>query len=379
MASSVLKIGIDARPLYRPVLKGIGVYVKNLLAHLGRIGGRHRYILFYDKRQECVRRRPAGEAFLECGASLPVGDTFHVWEQICVPWHVLMKEIDVFHATANMTARFQPSPVVVTIHDTKPFEETAGSRRERWYVHGVQPKALRRAAAIICPSEFTRDRVVERLKIPGDRIRVVPNGLDPAFRRTEDPAAEEGFRAKYHLQGPFILFTGGETPSKNITRLIRAYARLKRTEKVPHTLVITGIRSPEVFVDHTREAARLDVDRDVTILGYLSEGELITAYNAAEVFVYPSLMEGFGFPPLEAMACGTPVAASNASSIPEVVGDAALLFDPMNEEEMAAQVHRILTDAALAKELVRKGLERCRLFSWEEAARKNLAVYESVA
>lgn len=371
-----MRIGIDVRSLYRPTLKGIGIYLRNLLLAMGQQGDGNEYHLFYDSRQDLIKRKPEGKQFIDHGSSLKKGDSLFLWEQVRLPQEIKRFKIDLFHSSANTTFWRSSCPVVVTVHDTKLFETPRPSWIEEFYMKGIQPLLLRRATRIICPSAFTRQCVMERLRIPENKVTVVYLGLNQNFKVLNDKERAGKIRQQYGISDEFVFSYGGETPSKNISNLLRAFAYLKKKTEIPHQLVVTGIRSKEVLSMHLREARELGVETSVLILGYLPEDDLVALLNVASVFVYPSLFEGFGFPPIEAMACGVPVAASDATSIPEIVGDAALFFDGRNPQEMADQIYRIIREPRLAEILRQKGFERIRKFSWDETAKKTLRIYQ---
>ncbi len=373
-----MKIGVDVRPLYRPNLKGIGVYLKNLLDEFSRWDKENTYYLFYDERQELVKRKPDGQLFREEGSEISKGDSYYFWDQICLPREIAKNKIDIFHSPANMTSLKKMCPTVVTVHDTKPFEMKGYNFKEEIYTKWLQPKALRAADKIICPSEYTKKCIVEVLKIQPEKITVIYQGLSNRFKVLEDDDAILKVLQRLGVEKEYILFTGGETPAKNISRLIEAFAKLKKQYQIEHQLVITGIRSKKILEKHTQEIKEQSVALDVKILGYVEDDDLIALYNKAVVFVYPSLFEGFGFPPIEAMACGAVVAASNATSIPEVVGDAALMFDGKNVDEMAKQILRLITESNTINELREKGFKRSSQFKWLDTAQKTLNVYKEL-
>jgi glycosyltransferase involved in cell wall biosynthesis len=373
-----MRVGIDARSLYRRDMKGIGTYLENLLPALARLDGTQEYFLYHDGRQDTVDRTPPGASFRQRRISAQTGDRYYFWEQLRLPAQVRWDGIELMHSVANTTPALKGCPTVVTIHDTKLFEARRARPLARLYTRCLQPFALRRADRIICPSEFTKRCVVETLAIAPERVEVVPLAVGERFRVLGAAASIEGVRARYELRRGFILSVGGESPVKNNSRLLSAFARLRERGRIDQQLVITGIRSKSILEAHLAEVKRHAMERDVVILGYVDEADLVSLYNAADAFVYPSLFEGFGFPPLEAMACGVPVAASDATSIPEVVGDAALLFDGRDVARIAEQAERLVTDRELAGELRKKGFEQVKRFSWEETARRTLRVYEEV-
>ncbi|MBI3999904.1 MAG: glycosyltransferase [Candidatus Omnitrophica bacterium] len=370
-----MRIGIDARTLYAPILKGIGVYLENLLNELAKVDQENEYILYYDSRQEIVSRKPKEKNFTEKGIQIGFGDRFYFWEYFCLSQHVKEDKIDVFHFPAN-TASFLNAPTVVTVHDTIAQDVPRKRLFDRFYLNVIQPFILKYVSAVITPSSFSKGCITGRLRISGTKINVIPQGVDSVFLKIEDQKVIEGCKQRYDIQGSYLFNAGGESPWKNVSLLIHAYADLVKECGINEKLVITGIRSSGILEKHLKEVNDLNLASRVIILGYISKEDLVALYNGAEVFVYPSLKEGFGFPPLEAMACGTPVAASNAASIPEVVGDAGILFDATKVESIASAIKQVLKDSQLKEALRQKGLARAKEFSWEQTARTTMEVYK---
>jgi glycosyltransferase involved in cell wall biosynthesis len=258
--------------------------------------------------------------------------------------------------------------IIVTVHDVIPWAFPGASTLldTLIYRHWL-PRVISRAAGIVTVSETSRRDIVRFLAVPAERIYVVPEGVSACYQPAP-PEAIADVRARYHLPDDFILYVGSAEPRKNLSRLIEACRALwSRGEGLP--LVIAGARQ-----EHGKE----DEPARLIRLGYVPEVDLPALYSAARAFVFPSLYEGFGLPPLEAMACGTPVVCSNTSSIPEVVGEAALTVDPYNIEALAAALQRVLKDEPLRAELRARGLARAAAFTWERVARETLRVYEHV-
>jgi glycosyltransferase involved in cell wall biosynthesis len=250
----------------------------------------------------------------------------------------------------------------------------AFNRPNARYLQHFTMLSVRRADRVIAVSESTKGDVVRLLGVAPEKVAVVYHGVENEFRPLDQGAEMDEFRARVRLPERFILCFGTLEPRKNLATLIAAYALLRKESRLPHKLVIAGgkgWRFEHVFAA-VDEAGLQD---DVLFPGYVPSDEQPMWYNAAEVFAYPSLYEGFGFPPLEALACGTPVVASNRSSLPEVVGDAGLLVDPLDAVELAEALRRVLTDGGLRQELVARGLARAQSFSWSRAARETVEVY----
>lgn len=369
-----MKIGIDARTLYAPVLKGIGVYLQNLLEGMIRLEPSAEFYLYYDARQKTVNRRPAGAKVFERGITFPTGDRFHFWEQMALPRALSKDRISLLHSPANTVPLFWNGPKVVTVHDTTIQERKDKTRIDQFYYNTFQPQALRRSDLICTVSHFSKGNIEKILGISGSKIRVIHNGISPAFRLLEDESVVDAVKAKFGIKGEYIFNAGGESPWKNVPRLIEAFASLESAE----SLVITGIRSDKIRTELMTRIHALGLTGRVHLLTYVTADELIALYNGAAIFVYPSLLEGFGFPPLEAMACGTPVAASNAASIPEVTGEAALLFDGTRAGEISLAMQKLLQDKTLRDSYRAKGFERARQFTWQENAKQTLSAYKEV-
>ncbi len=270
-----------------------------------------------------------------------------------------------------------PCRVVNTVHDIS-FEHFPHffPRCQRLYLRALVPASVRRADAVITVSEYSKQDIVERYQVPASKVVVVYNAPAPHFRVMTDSDRLETVRRRLKLDGRFILFVSNLQPRKNLDGLLRAIHRLPARHREV-SLVVVG-RRLNLPPATRRLIGDLHLDERVVFTGYLSTDDLVCLYNIAELLVYPSFFEGFGLPPLEAMACATPVVASNTSCLPEVVGDAALTADPRDPEDMASCICRILDDQGLAAELSRMGLQRAAKFSWQRSAKETLSVYAAV-
>ena len=266
---------------------------------------------------------------------------------------------------------------VVTLHDTFAYvAPEAHDGFDTWRYRSLLPPAARRAAGVITVSQCSRRDLVRFLKLDPVRVHVTAEGVEACFRPLPDDQQRASVLQRYGIMRPYLLYVGGLNGRKNIPRLLEAYAHL-RAQHPAVTLVIAGRRQWQAgAIDEAFR--RLALEGRVHFTGYVADADLPALYSAAELFVFPSLYEGFGLPPLEAMACGTPVVTTNVSSLSEVVGDAALTVDPYDSSALAAALERALTDSALRAELRRKGLQRAAQFSWERTARETLAVYRQV-
>jgi glycosyltransferase involved in cell wall biosynthesis len=271
-------------------------------------------------------------------------------------------------------------PYVVTIHDCihLRFPQYLPNRRSLLYARAVMRMAARRARRVLTVSEASKQDILHYLHVAADKVEVVYNALDE--RLATPPTGEDidQVRQRYLLNAPFILYTGNIKPHKNIDRLIEAYALLRTRGFEDVKLLIIG-EEVSKYPNLRRLVHRFHLHPHVRFFGYVPDATLAALYRLAAVFVFPSLYEGFGLPPLEAMAAGAPVITSNVSSLPEVVGDAAIRIDPTDAGAIADAMARVLGDRALREDLVRRGEARVRAFSWERSVARIAAIYDEVA
>jgi glycosyltransferase involved in cell wall biosynthesis len=257
------------------------------------------------------------------------------------------------------------------------YPECSSPELLRYLMESV-PRSVGRADLILADSQSTKDDLVTLLDVDQERIHVLYPAVEARFGERGRLAYErDHLQSRYGISGPFILGLGTLQPRKNFEGLIRAYAALKRERRVPHRLVIGGGRG---WLFQTIEATidELDLEDDVLLIGFVEEADLPALYRQADLFAFPSLYEGFGIPILEAMACGTPVVTSDVSSLPEVAGDAGLLVSPQDVEALAQALWHLLDDSTLVCELVAKGFEQVRQFSWRRSAQRLLGIYDMV-
>jgi glycosyltransferase involved in cell wall biosynthesis len=371
-----MRIAIDAR-IAHYTGAGIGQYTIHLARALARVDTANQYVLLQSRKD---RRTLVEEPHVQRQTILT--PSHHRWEQELLRAEFRLRPalrrlpIDLLHSTDFIPPlRVRHFRSVITVHDLAflrwPHFLTEDSAR----YYGQVDAAVERADHIIAVSESTKSDLVKLLGAPRSKITVVYEAADPLYRPLDRAKALASIRNKFPLPEEFILFVSTIEPRKNIATLLRAYRRLLDAYKVSAGLVLagaTGWLADQVF----ETVEQLDLQRHVTFLGRVQNGDLLYLYNLARCLAHPAYYEGFGLTPLEAMACGTPVVVSNVSSLPEVVGDAALLIDPNSDEELAVALHRLLTDEALAAGLREKGLARARTFSWERTAEQTLAVYQ---
>lgn len=382
-------IGIDATAFSHPQPGGYKTYVTNLLAALRDTPSQHTFRIFLDREVSPIERLavPEGNGIVVSNCVPALRQVIR--EQIQLPRQATRERCSVVHYTANTAPSYSRTPFVLTLHDTialtGPQAPFALSHRRLWqwmlgqYARYVIPSAARNCQALITVSDFEKRQIVRYLKLPSEKIHSIhlaPASLFHPFDQSKREAANEQVISTYGFGQRFILAVGHEQ-RKNVSSVLRAYGRLKIPLRKQTGLLIVCARQP-ARRSLQDEVARLQLGDTVRVIGGVKPEDLLHMYNGAAALVFPSLRESFGLPPLEAMACGTPVIASTASSLPEVLGDAALLVPPMDLTALTSAIERVLDDSYLAASLTDRGIARCKQFSWERTAMKTLAVYESV-
>ena len=354
---------------------GISHYVEQTLAQLGQIDQENLYDIYTTRGLDAAalglppnfRVRPSMLPTINPRVRIP-------WEQLIAPALLRASGADIFHGVHSVVPLSCPVPSVVTIHDLAfiRFPQTFRAYN-RAYLDFATRMSARRAARILVVSEHTKREVVGMLGVPAERVIVTPNAARDHFRPPVS-AALNAFRARHHLPERFVLYVGTLEPRKNLTTLLDAYAEVSR--RFPDVPLLVGGGKGWLYDAIFERLDTLGLRDKVTFVGYLDEDELPFWYAAATVFVFPSIYEGFGMPPLEAMACGTPVVTSNTSSLPEVVGDAGLMVDPHSADALADALTRVLNDRELHADLAERGLRRATTFTWRTTAERTLRAYQ---
>jgi glycosyltransferase involved in cell wall biosynthesis len=366
-----MRVAIDARKLHD---FGIGTYIRNLLRQLAQLDRDTEYVLLCQE-PDVGMAATLGPNFRSVREPSPA---YSLREQIRVPWVLRRERPDVFHAPHYVLPAGVSSPSVVTIHDCihLVFPQYLPNRAAYVYARASMWAAARRSDRILTVSEASKRDILRFFDVPPDKIVVIHNAIDAHFSAEPSPDQVAGVRERYQLDHKFVLYVGNIKPHKNLVRLIEAFDTLCRDYDDIKLLIIGDEISRLPALRRAVHSHKLH--KRVRFLGYLSDETLAVLYRLASVFVFPSLYEGFGLPPLEAMASGTPVVTSNLSSLPEVTGEAAVLVDPYDVGAIVTGMRRVLEDPALADELRRRGLRRAREFSWTRSAEKTLAVYRDV-
>jgi len=366
-----MRIGVDARLVFYSQA-GIGQYILRLTEALAQVDHEDEFYLLQSRKDKT--RMADAPNFYRRDLWTP---SHHRFEQIALAMEVAAFRLDLLHSPDFIPPFYRHWASVITVHDLAflLFPHFMTKEAARYYSQIDQ--AVKRTDHIIAVSESTKRDTVKLLGVPAEKITVIYEAANPVYRPLDDPPALALSRRKYRLAGDFILCVGTIEPRKNLPHLLRAFRRLLDEYRLDVHLVLAG-EAGWLYQEVFAAVEELHLGDRVRFLGKVSVDDLLLLYNAARLFVTPSKYEGFGLPLLEAMACGTPVIATNVSSLPEVVGDAGLLVSPEDEAELTVAMWRVLTDEALRAEMREKGLKRAKLFSWERAAQETLAVYRRV-
>lgn len=299
----------------------------------------------------------------------------YTWEQLILPFQAKKLQIDLLHSLGYVQPLRLPCKSVVTIHDLNFYNiGYLMSPLRRKVLQYFVPQSAKTADHIITVSEFSKKQIVELLKIPSEKVTVIYNApKEPPPQKIDLKELQQ----RYGITQPYIFALSSRSPHKNIHNLIKAFFMLKEYEYKDIKLVLAG-HLPKNSDELHNLIKHSEFGKDIIFTGYVPDDVLASLYIYAEVFVFPSLYEGFGIPVLEAFQYGTPVACSNRAALPEIAGDAAVYFNPTDVEEMAATISLLLADENKRKYLIKKGKQRVVNFTWEEAARKTLAVYREV-
>lgn len=358
------RVGLNAQLLsgqqtYRAA--GIHHYIHSLLEHLPAAHPRFDYVAFTGQNVPLP-----GERLLVQRTALPTRNPLAriFWEQALLPVAARQAALNLLHAMAYVTPLVATVPTVVTVHDLSFLRAPERFRpANRAYLSLLTGLSCQRARRVIAVSEFTKKDVMKVYGLPPEKVDVVYSGLDPHMRRPA-PQAIADFRLAHGLPEKFILYLGTIEPRKNLSTLIRAYAKARPAGV---KLICAGAQG-WMYEDVFQTVEELRLSRDVIFPGYVAAEELPYWYSAADIFVYPSSYEGFGFPVIEALACGAPTITTHASSLPEAAGDAALLVPPDDSAALAEALARLLSDEALRTDLAARGPAQARRFNWADTA-----------
>ncbi len=367
-----MRIGIDTRMID---WSGVGRYTQNLLKGIARVDKENQYVLFCH--QASISLVPDASNFSKVIVTQPV---FSMSSQLSWAREVSQANLDIFHSPHFVLPLIFTPNSVVTVHDLIPllFPGNLRSKAAQMYYTTMIKLTTKKSDKIIAVSNCTKKDLIANLDISARKIRVIPEAADERYRKIKRTKEHDIVLKKYGIRGRYLLYVGNYKPHKNLIRLVEAFAKVKQNLTEDYQLVFVGPRDKK-YPEVGRLVKKLELKKKVVLAGFIPEEELLVLYNTAAALVFPSLYEGFGLPPLEAMACGLPVVASNTSSLPEVVDNAALLVNPEHIEEIRQAISKILGDEGLRKELQKKGLVQAKKFSWEKTAEKTIEVYKEVA
>ncbi|MCL4370153.1 MAG: glycosyltransferase family 4 protein [Chloroflexi bacterium] len=378
-----MRVGINAQLLYLSSsyrAAGINRYIHRLLAHLRPLACPEQELVVYTARWTLPPELAPTDHFHVSQTRLPTWrpPVRIAWEQLLQPGVVASGRLDLLHSTSYVQPLLCPVPSVVTMLDLS-FLRMPGSfnRGNRIYLSAMSALSARRSDRIVTISESTRRDVIEFFGVHPDKVEAIHCGVDPRFKPVEDSVLLSEFRAAHGLPDHFLLYLGTLEPRKNVERLVEAYALGRRRHAVRQKLILGGARGwlyDRIFA----RVQALGLQEEVVFANYIPEHELPLWYNCADIFIYPSLYEGFGLPPLEAMACGTPVITSSVSSLPEVVGTAAITVDPLDVDALAEAIAKVLDNRSLGARLSEEGRIQAARFSWSDMAERTLRLYRSV-
>ena len=369
-----MKVGINTLSV-TPSRGGGKTYLLNLVKYLARIDKRNIYYLFVSPINWFLFKNLVGSNFNLVVLPLVVDNSLLkvLIEQLLLPFYLKRYNIDIMFCPNNIGIFLSLSKLIIVIHDMHYINIPEHlSKIKVSYYKIFLPISVKKSNKVIVPSFVTKNDLCKVVKGSFDKIKVIYEGANTQL----DSNLKSNSLEKIKINYPFILFVSTLFKYKNVDKLIKAFAILKKRYRVPQKLVIIG-RDPQKEIYHLKNLAiNLGVSQYIYFLGRVND--VFLYYKLSDVFVYPSSAEGFGLPLLEAMTCGTPVIASNRTSIPEIVGDAGLIVDPDNIEELAEAIWKVLTDKKLRENLIKKGYERIKQFSWEKTAKETLKVFEEV-
>ncbi|GAB3992333.1 glycosyltransferase family 1 protein [Spirosoma daeguense] len=370
-----MRIGIEAQRLLRPHRHGMDIVALETIRALVDFP-EHEFVVFVkpDTNRDGIPN-VANIQVVELD-----GGPYPVWEQYALPKAVKQYGVDLLHCTANTAPLRCSVPVVLTLHDIIFLEnqpllrgswyQRFGNQYRRWNV----PRVVKTSQRIITVSNFERQRIIDHMHLDPAQVVAIWNAVSKQFRVIDDEVQLASVRKQYNLPDEFIFFLGNTDPKKNVGGVLKSLLLLKQRGQLSLPIVISNLPAASLN-ELLTEIGGQSLANDIVLCGYIPNNILPLVYNAATVFLCPSLRESFGLPILEAMACGIPVLTSTTSSMPEVAGDAALLADPTSPEDMATQLQKLLTDETLRADLREKGLKRADLFSWHATANHLLDVY----
>ncbi len=371
-----MRIAIDARMYGPSQTTGIGQYIEQLTNHLFQIDNENQYILFM-REPEYSNFTPPNNRVKKV---LAPPYWYSYAEQIQLPLILAKEKFDLIHFPHFNSPILFNKPSVCTIHDLTPFYfdgHKMKSSFRKWAHRKVFTNTITKAKHILTVSNSTKNGLIEKFQVPENKISVTYLGVDEKFRVLEKNDIINAINEKYKISSPFIFYVGAWRNHKNLETLIGAFERLKEQYRLPHQLVLAGQEDPH-YPNIRQRIEKSPFKSDIVTPGFIENSDLPSLYNSASAFVIPSFIEGFGLIAIEAQKCGCPVVASDTSSLPEVLNNSALFFDPHDEAMLTSQLFMILTNENQQKLMRERGFENVNRFSWNKCAEQTLAVYQAV-
>jgi hypothetical protein len=371
-----MKIGIDGRAStwYRGT--GIGTYSYELISSLNSVDRVNDYLLFMPKDDRY--KEELYYNFNVRNITKNIEDNF--WDEVNIPNILKHKEIDLYHVPQNGIGfpKEKNCSLVMTLHDVIPYKmpETVGEKYLKIFLEEV-PKAIPLCDGIITVSNFSKKDISETFNYPLDKIYVTYLASEDIYQPYDKARSKDFVKSQYSIQGDYILYIGGFSPRKNIIGLIEAFSNLISKYKKDLKLMIAG-KQGKSYETYKNKAIELKIEDKVIFPGFIPTIDLPYFYSASELFVYPSFYEGFGLPPIEAMACGVPVITSNVTSIPEIVENCAYLVNPNDIDELSESMNTCLSDSDLRKTLIQRGLLKASKLNWKDTALNTIAAYKDI-
>lgn len=377
-----MRIGIDAR-FYGPKGKGLGRYTEKLIRNLEKVDTRNQYIIFL-RQENFDEFIPENDNFKKVLANLK---WYSLDEQLKMPQLIKQHQVDLMHFPHFNVPVLYRGKFIVTIHDLillrHPTKRatTLGPLFYKIKYLGYKlaiNSAVRRAKKVITVSQFTKEDLVNYFKIKPEKVAVTYEACD-GVESGQLTIPETNFLEKHKITKPYILYVGNAYPHKNLEGLIAAYREYKKRNNFSHQLVLVG--KEDYFYKRLKQNAYgegLLHDNSVVFFGFASQKDLAYLYSEASLYIFPSFIEGFGLPGLEAMSFGLPVISSNTSSLPEILGDAAVYFDPQNKKDIISKIEETLGSKELQEKMITLGYEQVKKFSWGSCAKETLKIYESI-
>lgn len=365
-----MKIAIDARVI-SDKMHGIARYAYQLINALAKIDSENEYIILFNEEKilNAVTQNN-NFRFLKCDIKV-----YSLKEQFLIPFILKREGIDIYHSPTFSAPIFAPCKVVMTIHDMiHLIYAKQYSAFKNMYYKLIVKTAVTRANRLITVSENSKKDISQFLNVSEDKIFSIHNGVDKKFSLENQNKSKEAIKKKYPISNNYILYVGNEKPHKNASNVIRAFDLFIKKNSLIYSLVMLGVSGKYIEKITGQSLPKYFV----SINEVNNDADLISLYRESSLLLCPSYYEGFGLPLLEGMACGTPIITSNNSSIPEVVGDTAIMVDPNNINQISDEIKRVLSDKNLKETLIEKGKNRAKIFTWQKTAQKTLEVYEEV-